>query len=87
MLSAFLIAVYPNLMLYTSEQVLCVLERIAVQTLSYTMHSNILNSTVMPAVVTAPPFQASTSDVLTNALWFASLTVSLVTASFGMLVK
>jgi hypothetical protein len=34
-----------------------------------------------------PSFQPSDNDIRVNVLWFASLVVSLVTASFGMLVK
>jgi hypothetical protein len=61
-----------------------VLQRIESQTASYRFESGFLNSTV---TATSTAFEPSHNDVLVNILWFASLIVSLVTASFGILVK
>lgn len=83
-LSAFLVAVYPNLQPQTADQTLRVLERIQAQTASYRMESGYLNATMSPS---PDPFQPSYNDIIVNVLWFASLIVSLVTASFGILVK
>lgn len=61
------------------------LERIANQTASY-------NFTDGRLVATNPinpprPFRASSEDIRVNVLWFASLIISLITSSFGMLAK
>ena len=61
------------------------LERIATQTVSYNFtDGRLISTTTLPAL---PPFQAPPEDIRVNVLWFASLTLSLMTASFGMLVK
>lgn len=64
-----------------------VLERIASQTSSYTLQSNVLNSTVASTPFAFNPFEPSLNDIRVNVLWFASLILSLITASFGILVK
>lgn len=86
-LSAFLVAIYPNLQANASDQILQVLERIATQTASYKIQSGFLNATIINNSPSPSTFQPAPSDVLVNALWFASLVVSLITASFGILVK
>lgn len=50
------------------------------------------NATYQPpasilATPTTPPFRPSPNDIRVNVLWFASLIFSLITASFGILVK
>ena len=61
------------------------LERIANQTQSYTITSTAMNST---AQISPPsPFVAPEWALRVNGLWFASLIVSLATASLSMLVK
>lgn len=61
------------------------LRRIAIQTESYTLSSMYLNATShLPDL---PPFRAPEWAVRVNGLWFASLVVSLATASLSMLVK
>ncbi len=49
----------------------------------------IANSTYHPLMANTPPqaFQPSNTDICVNALWFASLILSLTTASIGILVK
>ncbi|KAI0776493.1 hypothetical protein BC629DRAFT_1290510, partial [Irpex lacteus] len=84
-LSAFLVAAYPNLQPSPLDRLAYALEQIAVQTAGYNLTDGILISNALP--VSPPPFQASNGDIRVNILWFASLVVSLVTASFGMLVK
>lgn len=61
------------------------LERIANQTASYNFTDGRLIAT-NPSTP-PPPFRASTEDIRVNVLWFASLIISLITSSFGMLVK
>lgn len=86
-LSAFLLATYTNLQEDPSDKMLQVLERIAAQTSSYEVQSNVLNSTLASTPFAFLPFEPSTNDIRINVLWFASLILSLVTASFGILVK
>lgn len=61
------------------------LERIANQTASYNFTDGRLIATNPSSP--PPPFRASPEDIRVNVLWFASLIISLITSSFGMLVK
>ena len=61
------------------------LERIAAQTASYTITSMSMNSTIH--ISDPPAFVAPDWAIRVNGLWFASLVVSLSTASLSMLVK
>ena len=61
------------------------IRQLVAQTASYQLQGGSLNSTVPPP--SAEPFQASVLDIRVNILWFASLLFSLITASFGILVK
>ncbi|KAI0084341.1 hypothetical protein BDY19DRAFT_854946, partial [Irpex rosettiformis] len=56
-----------------------------VDTLLVFIQGGTFNSTAPSFLV--EPFQASTADIRVNVLWFASLLFSLITASFGILVK
>lgn len=85
-LSAFLLAAYPALQPDRMDAVIHVLDRIATQTESYRLSGSTLTATNrLPS--TLPPFRASANDIRVNVAWFASLTISLITASFAMLVK
>ncbi|KAI0088750.1 hypothetical protein BDY19DRAFT_144144 [Irpex rosettiformis] len=85
-LSAFLVAAYPNLQPAPSDRMIYVLERIATQTSSYNFtDGGLVAANTLPS--SFPPFEASDEDIKVNILWFSSLVLSLVTASFGMLVK
>jgi hypothetical protein len=68
-----------------------VMQQIALQTASYNMANGIINATFQPPMsiinASTQPFEPSTSAIRVNVLWFASLIFSLVTASFGILVK
>lgn len=86
-LSAFLVATYPNLQEDPSDKMLQVMERIAAQTSSYSLQSGVLNSTLASTPFAYTPFKPSPNDIRVNVLWFASLIISLITASFGILVK
>ncbi|KAJ3530782.1 hypothetical protein NM688_g7662 [Phlebia brevispora] len=81
-LTAFLIESYKNLQPDRKEQLL---ERIAGQTENYSFRGGYLNSTYDPSQAT--PFAAAASDIRVNVCWFASLILSLSTASFGILVR
>ncbi|EKM56396.1 uncharacterized protein PHACADRAFT_194015 [Phanerochaete carnosa HHB-10118-sp] len=85
-LSAFVVESYSDLQPEPNAQITFLLERIAVQTQSYTITSGTLNSTARSLPI-PPPFTAPLWAVRVNGLWFASLIVSLATASFSILVK
>lgn len=82
-LSAFLVESYTALQPDVQSQMVTLLERIATQ--NYTFNAGSLNITSFPPntdTFSAPPWAE-----IVNGLWFASLIVSLATASLGMLVK
>lgn len=85
-LSAFNIESYTALQPNPNDQMISLLERIAVQTQSYTITSSSVNSTAQPASP-APQFVAPLWALRVNGLWFASLIISLAAASLSMLVK
>ncbi|THG95081.1 hypothetical protein EW026_g6501 [Hermanssonia centrifuga] len=86
-LTAFLIQSSQSLSEDTSVTAVTFLRQISAQTSSYSFNAGFFNSTVHPLAENLPPFVAAPSAVRINALWFASLTLALVTASFAMLVK
>lgn len=65
---------------------IALLTQIVAQTNSYTFHSGNLNSTA-PPMATQTVFEPTSTAKRINILWFASLTLSLITASFSILVK
>lgn len=86
MLSAFLVAAYPALQPDVSTMILYSLDRIATQTAGYNMSGgNLVATSSLPPI--PPLFRPADNDIRVNVLWFASLIISLMTASFGMLVK
>ncbi|KAI0803302.1 hypothetical protein BC629DRAFT_1284213, partial [Irpex lacteus] len=86
-LTAFVIVSYPQLQEDTAAETLHVLRLIANQTASYmVLGGQFVNTTaVVPAHTSFS--QPSTAAILTNALWFSSLVISLSSASFSILVK
>ncbi|KAF7795414.1 hypothetical protein EIP86_006572 [Pleurotus ostreatoroseus] len=80
-LTAFLIESYKTLQ---ADPVQDYLRQIAFQTSSYTLTNGYLNATLSSQ---PPPFQAPESAIRVNVCWFASLILSLTSASFGILVK
>ncbi|KAI0820960.1 hypothetical protein BC629DRAFT_412679 [Irpex lacteus] len=85
-LSAFLVAAYPSLQIDRMDTVVYTLQLIASQTAGYNIVGNAITSSNTPPSP-PPPFKAAQNDIRVNVLWFASLIISLVTASFAMLVK
>ncbi|KAJ3555572.1 hypothetical protein NM688_g2502 [Phlebia brevispora] len=85
-LTAFLVQTYPNLQSNPQQTIVWLLEQNSMQASSYMIHAGYINSTFH---VPIPPsdFHASTTDVRINVCWFASLVLSLSTASFGIIVK
>ncbi|KAJ3530296.1 hypothetical protein NM688_g7731 [Phlebia brevispora] len=81
-LTAFLIESYKNLQPDDKKDLL---RQIAGQTANYSFSGGYLNSTYNPSQV--KPFEVAISDIRVNVCWFASLILSLSTASFGILVR
>lgn len=90
-LTAFLVESYQRLVPDTSSQMLVVMQRMSLQLASFNGPGGMTISTYQPSItasdVTLQPFQPSPTDICINVLWFASLIFSLITASFGILVK
>ncbi|KAJ3533639.1 hypothetical protein NM688_g7254 [Phlebia brevispora] len=86
-LTAFVVESYQSLSPDPMAPVVILLGRIANQTQSYTVTAGAINSTFSPAPATQCAFEPSLAAVRTNQLWFASLMITLITASFAMLVK
>ncbi|KAI0691117.1 hypothetical protein BC835DRAFT_133037 [Cytidiella melzeri] len=87
-LSAFLVESYQGLQQDPMEVMVALMQQVALQTYSYSLNAGFLNSTVPPlSQQTLFAFQPSVNAVRVNVLWFASLTLSLISASFGILVK
>lgn len=69
----------------SSDQSSLILLQISKQLNGFAATGGLTNSTIPP--VTLPDFQATPSAARVNVLWFLSLVCSLITASFGILVK
>lgn len=85
-LTAFLIESYHDLQEDQGTVMIGLLRDISSQTRSYAVSVSFFNSTV-PQSAGVLPFKPTESAIRVNILWFASLILSLITASFGMLVK
>ncbi|THG99275.1 hypothetical protein EW026_g3043 [Hermanssonia centrifuga] len=86
-MTAFLIESYQLLLPSDTTTTIDLLKQISSQTHSYTISNSSLNSTVLPLSDSTEPFEPPLSAIRINVLWFASLIFSLVSASFGILVK
>ncbi|PSS38149.1 hypothetical protein PHLCEN_2v9 [Hermanssonia centrifuga] len=86
-LTAFLVESYQTLSEDQGATMIQLLRQISSQTHSYAITAILLNSTAPPLPTDATPFEPPLFAIRVNVLWFASLIFSLITASFGMLVK
>ncbi|KAJ3547810.1 hypothetical protein NM688_g5367 [Phlebia brevispora] len=84
-MTGFLVESYKTLLPNQSASTVEVLEAISSQMTSFIVSNQFANSTRAAAVASIPP--SHPTAVRINALWFASLICSLVSASLGMLVK
>ncbi|KAK7690680.1 hypothetical protein QCA50_005779 [Cerrena zonata] len=84
--TTLLIESYKNLSQDPAEITLQVLSHISQQLSSYTTNSGFSNSTI-PAFTFPGPFIPSRASIIANVAWFGSLTITLMAASYGMLVK
>ncbi|KAJ3554093.1 hypothetical protein NM688_g3286 [Phlebia brevispora] len=85
-LTSFLVQSYQNLLEDPQQTTVDLLRQVSLQTSSYTFINGHLNSSASSGPSLAP-FQATILDIRVNVCWFASLILSLSTASFGILVK
>ncbi|KAI0341522.1 hypothetical protein BDW22DRAFT_1332634, partial [Trametopsis cervina] len=85
-LSAFVVVSYGLLQEDIPAATLSVLRQISTQNTNYTIHGDVIYSTA-PAPDSTPTFEPTDDAIRVNVLWFASLIISLATASFGILVK
>ena len=76
---------YKNLSPDPAELTVQILLHISQQLNSYTLNGSFMNNTIPPFI--PEPFTPSETTVVANATWFASLMISLIAASYGMLVK
>lgn len=86
-MTAFLVESYHNLSQDPTQVMIFLMQQVASQTHSYTFNGAFLNSTAPPFPQSLPDFQPTVNAIRVNVLWFASLTLSLVSASFSILVK
>lgn len=90
-MTAFLVESYGNLTQDPNDVMIFLMQRLVAQTSSYSLSAGLLNSTTTNDALTPadslPNFVASSNAIAVNVLWFASLTLTLITASFGILVK
>lgn len=85
-MTAFLVESYHNLSEDPAQVTILYLKQLTTQTHSYSVNAGFLSST-SPPLDNIPEFTPSANAIRVNALWFASLTLSLVSASFSILVK
>ena len=83
-MTAFLIESYKNLQQDTGAIAVQLLSEIAAQGRNLTKQQD---PSTTGTTVTSSPFEPPAAAVRVNALWFASLCFSLITASFAMMVK
>ncbi len=88
-MTAFLIESYQLLMPSDTTTMISLLQQISAQTQSYTVTPGFHNAnlSVSAGCVVTDTFEPTQSAIRINVLWFASLIFSVVTASFGILVK
>jgi hypothetical protein len=86
-MTGFLVESSQNLRQHPTDVMISLMQQVASQTHSYTFINGVLNSTTPPFPTSMPAFEPSANAVRVNVLWFASLTLSLASASFGILVK
>jgi hypothetical protein len=85
-MAAFLVESYQNLRQDPTDLIILLMQQVTTQTHSYVLTGTSLNSTA-PPLSQLPTFTPSVNAIRVNVLWFASLTLSLVSASFAILVK
>ncbi|PSR78469.1 hypothetical protein PHLCEN_2v7412 [Hermanssonia centrifuga] len=86
-LAPFLVETYQTLAEDPGDTSVAIQRHMSTQLSSYMMMNGFLNSTVSAYPADDPSFVLPPFSLSINVLWFASLTLAVVTASFGILVK
>ncbi|KAI0085038.1 hypothetical protein BDY19DRAFT_462342 [Irpex rosettiformis] len=87
-MTAFLVESYKTLQQDPTRTMVTLLQQIALQTSSFSLTNGFINSTIsQPSRTSDPVFQPTSNAKCVNILWFASLVISLATASLGIVVK
>ncbi|KAI0341642.1 hypothetical protein BDW22DRAFT_1443210 [Trametopsis cervina] len=85
-LTAFLIAAFTLLQEDVPTATLTTLRQMSAQNANYTIEGDFVHS-ISPAPTSFTQFEPTANAIRINDLWIASLLISLITASFGILVK
>ncbi|KAI0344871.1 hypothetical protein BDW22DRAFT_1099076 [Trametopsis cervina] len=85
-LSAFFVIAIALLQEDIPGATLMTLRQMSAQNANYTIQGNFIHS-ISPAPTSSPPFEPTANAIRINGLWTASLAISLITASFAILVK
>ena len=85
-LSAFVIETYPKLQEDSGDKTNSILMQMSIQLASLSITNSFINST-QPSYNASNTFSPPSPFVRINTLWSCSLIISLITASFGILVK
>ncbi|THG99340.1 hypothetical protein EW026_g2989 [Hermanssonia centrifuga] len=87
-LTAFLLESFQTLSENQTTTMVSLLRQMTSQTHSYTISNGLINSTApLPSLYANNELVPLTADICNNVLWFSSLMISLMAASFGILVK
>ncbi|THG92936.1 hypothetical protein EW026_g8147 [Hermanssonia centrifuga] len=86
-MTAFLIESYQLLLPSDTTTIIALLTQMTLQSQSYIIGSGFVNATISIPANPTTTFEPTLSAIRINALWFTSLIFSLITASFGILVK
>ncbi|PSR78467.1 hypothetical protein PHLCEN_2v7410 [Hermanssonia centrifuga] len=87
-LTAFLLESFQTLSENQTTTMVSLIRQMSSQTHSYTISNGLINSTApLPSLYAKNEFVPLTADICNNVLWFSSLMISLMAASFGILVK
>ncbi|KIP04113.1 hypothetical protein PHLGIDRAFT_76500, partial [Phlebiopsis gigantea 11061_1 CR5-6] len=85
--TAFVIQSYPSLQQSQGDTSAVLLARISLQLASFTVSSGFVNSTMILDKTLAVEAGPGSREIWLNGLWFLSLTMSILTAFFGILVQ
>ncbi|THH01269.1 hypothetical protein EW026_g1399 [Hermanssonia centrifuga] len=86
-LTPFLAETYQTLSQSSDDTSVVILQQISTQVANYVINNRTIHSTAPPFPADSPSFVTPPFALSVNILWFASLTLAMVTASFGILVK
>ncbi|KAI0087518.1 hypothetical protein BDY19DRAFT_234587 [Irpex rosettiformis] len=87
-MTAFLVESYQTLQQDPQDTIVSLLQQLVTQTSSFVVNDNFVNSTnLQPNSIRLSTFEPPMNAQRVNVLWFSSLTLSLVSASFSHMRK